>query len=74
MKANCMTITLAVDAMGGDKAPGIIIQGMHVTVRRYPSLHFLLYGDSELIEPLLARKNIGRYIGHFCAVYGQDYA
>ncbi len=51
-----MTITLAVDGMGGDKAPGMIVQGLVIAVQRYPSVDFLLYGDSELIEPLLARE------------------
>ncbi len=50
-----MTFILAVDAMGGDKAPGVIIQGLCMAAQRYPSFHFLLYGDAKVVEPLLAQ-------------------
>ena len=51
-----MTIQLSVDAMGGDKAPLMVIQGLAIAAKRYPSVHFLLYGDQKAIEPLLAEE------------------
>lgn len=51
-----MSIILSVDAMGGDKAPGMVIQGLVDALKRYPSLHFLLHGDQEIISPLLAQE------------------
>jgi glycerol-3-phosphate acyltransferase PlsX len=51
-----VTITLSVDAMGGDNAPEIVIQGLAIAAGRYPSVHFLLYGDPKEVEPLLAKK------------------
>lgn len=48
-----MKITLAIDAMGGDKSPGVIIEGIAIAQRRYPELFCLLYGDENEINPLL---------------------
>ena len=50
-----MTITLSVDAMGGDQAPGVIIQALITAAQRYPFVHFLLYGEKGAVEPLLAQ-------------------
>jgi len=49
-----VNLTLSVDAMGGDQAPGVIIQGVVTAAQRYPFVHFLLYGDPKTVEPLLA--------------------
>jgi len=49
-----VTITLSVDAMGGDAAPGMVIQGLVAAADRYPSVHFLVYGEKEAVEPLLS--------------------
>lgn len=51
-----MTITLAVDAMGGDYAPQAVIQGLVIAAERYPSVHFLLYGDQKVVEPLVVQE------------------
>jgi len=53
-----VNVTLAVDAMGGDKAPGVVIQGLAIAAERYPFVHFLLFGDSRVVEPLLAQEKI----------------
>jgi len=47
--------TLAVDAMGGDHAPGAIVGGLEVAAERHPEMHFLLVGDTERLRPLLGR-------------------
>ena len=47
---------LAVDAMGGDHAPGVVIDGLALSVLRHPGARFLLVGDQARIEPLLAAK------------------
>lgn len=54
-----MKVTLAIDAMGGDRAPEVVIQGLEVAAQRYPFVHFLLYGDKDVVEPLLmSRKTL----------------
>lgn len=48
-----MILTLSVDGMGGDQSPEMVIQGLIIAAKRYPVVHFLLYGDEEKILPLL---------------------
>ena len=47
-------ITIALDAMGGDRAPDMVIQGMKVVHVRSPEVRFLMFGDQARLEPLLA--------------------
>jgi phosphate acyltransferase len=48
-------ITIALDAMGGDRAPGMIVKGAEIALRRHPDLHFLLFGDEDKLRPFLAK-------------------
>jgi glycerol-3-phosphate acyltransferase PlsX len=48
------SVTIALDAMGGDNAPDVVIEGVAIAHERYPQAHFQLYGDKARIEPLLA--------------------
>ena len=45
---------LAVDAMGGDQAPEMVIAGLEKACLRHPNAEFLLFGDTARLEPLLA--------------------
>ncbi len=47
--------TLAVDAMGGDGAPEIVVAGLDLAAERHPAARFLLVGDEAKLNPLLAR-------------------
>jgi glycerol-3-phosphate acyltransferase PlsX len=48
-------ITIALDAMGGDKAPDMVLKGAEIALVRYPELRFLLVGAADRIAPLLKR-------------------
>ncbi len=48
-------LTIALDAMGGDNAPEIVLQGADIAKRRFPDVRFMLYGDEAKITPLLDR-------------------
>ncbi|MBN8899567.1 MAG: SDR family oxidoreductase [Rhodospirillales bacterium] len=48
--------TLAVDAMGGDNAPAMVIDGLELAAERHPGARILLVGDEAAIAPLLARR------------------
>lgn len=48
-------LTLSIDAMGGDNAPDVVIEGIQVALEKHPYLDFLLFGDEEKLKPLLAR-------------------
>jgi phosphate acyltransferase len=49
------SITIAVDAMGGDRAPAMVLQGADIAMERDPSARFVLFGDEARIAPLLAK-------------------
>ena len=49
------TITIAIDAMGGDGAPGMVLRGAEIALQRHPSVRYLLYGAEGKIRPLIAK-------------------
>lgn len=46
-------ITLSVDAMGGDAAPAIVMDGISEARLRYPSVKYLVFGRAQEIQPYL---------------------
>ena len=48
---------IAIDAMGGDIGPAVIVAGMARARRKQASLRFELYGNEKLIKPELAKQN-----------------
>lgn len=48
---------IAVDAMGGDNAPKVVIEGVEQARDSQPGLEFILYGDEAQITPLLKRTD-----------------
>ena len=52
--------TLAVDAMGGDKAPDMVVHGLEFAAERHPSARFLLIGNGPVLTALLARYKRAR--------------
>ncbi|MFO1242287.1 MAG: phosphate acyltransferase PlsX [Rickettsiales bacterium] len=46
-------LPLSVDAMGGDHAPNIVIEGAAIAYRKQPQRSFLFFGDEKKIGPLL---------------------
>jgi glycerol-3-phosphate acyltransferase PlsX len=57
--------TLAVDAAGGDHAPGSVIDGLALAAERHPGARFLLCGNEAVVVPLLARS---KRAGAVCTV------
>ncbi|HZU90705.1 MAG TPA: phosphate acyltransferase PlsX [Stellaceae bacterium] len=49
------SITIAVDAMGGDRAPTIVLKGAEIALQRFPDVNFLLFGAEDRMRPLLLR-------------------
>lgn len=46
---------IALDAMGGDRAPGIVVSGANLARVRYPHARFRLFGSSDKLDHLLRR-------------------
>ena len=49
------SITIALDAMGGDGAPGIVLKGAEIALQRHPGLRYLVFGAEDKVRPLLAK-------------------
>lgn len=47
------TITIAVDAMGGDRGPRSVIEGAHLALGERPNTRFVFHGRQGEIAPLL---------------------
>jgi glycerol-3-phosphate acyltransferase PlsX len=52
--ASSAPFALAVDAMGGDDAPTMVVAGLALAAERHPGARFLLAGDEAKLTPLLA--------------------
>jgi glycerol-3-phosphate acyltransferase PlsX len=46
-------VRIALDAMGGDHGPSVVIAGAEVSLIRHPDTEFILFGDRATVEPLL---------------------
>ena len=49
-------VTIALDAMGGDHAPRMVVKGADIALQRHPDIRFLLFGAEEKVRPLLAKR------------------
>ena len=45
-------LIIAVDAMGGDHAPHMVVDGLKIAQERFPRVKFLLFGDEQALKPL----------------------
>ncbi|MDR3449879.1 MAG: phosphate acyltransferase PlsX [Alphaproteobacteria bacterium] len=51
---------IALDAMGGDRAPKIVIEGAVLARERYPEIKFIFFGDEAVVAPLLDKHPVLR--------------
>lgn len=49
------SITVSIDAMGGDNAPDMVIEGLELARLQRPDAHYRVLGDEAVLAPLLAR-------------------
>jgi glycerol-3-phosphate acyltransferase PlsX len=64
------TITISLDAMGGDSGPDMVIGGAAIAAARRPDLRFLIYGDEAVVRPAIAaHAAVGRVARlHHCDI------
>ena len=48
-------LVISVDAMGGDYAPRIVVEGIELAHRNNPDIRFLLFGDEQAVEAEMKR-------------------
>ena len=54
-----LNIRIALDAMGGDNAPDIVVSGASIARKRHPNLELIFIGDDQKIKPLIKKyKNL----------------
>ena len=49
-------VTIALDAMGGDSAPAVVVRGAALAARHDADIHFIFFGDEARIAPLIAAE------------------
>src|SRR5581483_8562185 len=46
-------VRIALDAMGGDHGPSVVLPGADISVTRHPDIEFLLFGNRTVVQPVL---------------------
>ncbi len=49
------TVRIALDAMGGDHGPEVVVPGAALALERHPDARFLMYGNEAAVRPVLDR-------------------
>ena len=49
-------VVLALDGMGGDRAPDVVVNGADIARERYPDTTYLLFGDPARLKPLVDKR------------------
>src|SRR6267154_6606467 len=49
-------VRIALDAMGGDVGPAVVIPGAELSLARHPDTEFVFYGDEAQVRPLLEQR------------------
>jgi glycerol-3-phosphate acyltransferase PlsX len=49
-------VRIALDAMGGDIGPAVVVPGADLSLARHPDTEFILYGDQAVVTPLVERR------------------
>jgi len=49
-------VRIALDAMGGDVGPAVVVPGADVSLARHPDTEFILFGDEAVVRPLVDER------------------
>lgn len=55
------TLTLALDAMGGDNGPSIVIEALKKALTTHPTVQFIVVGDEAEIQSLLSSAQLSEH-------------
>jgi glycerol-3-phosphate acyltransferase PlsX len=47
-------VRIALDAMGGDIGPSVVVPGAEIALARHPDTEFVMFGDEAVVGPLLS--------------------
>ncbi len=48
-------VRIALDAMGGDHGPSVVLPGADISLTRHPDIEYVLFGDRAVVDPILDR-------------------
>ncbi len=48
-------LNISIDAMGGDCAPEMVVEGLDLARQRHPDAKFLVFGDEQRLAPLISK-------------------
>ena len=69
-------VRIALDAMGGDHGPAVVVAGAELALARHPDSEFLFFGDTAKVAPLIddrpALKSASRVVHAEVAVRMED--
>jgi glycerol-3-phosphate acyltransferase PlsX len=69
-------IRIALDAMGGDHGPSVVVPGAELALEQHPDSEFIIFGDEAVIAPFLAAaprlKNAARVVHTDVAIRMDD--
>ena len=51
-------LTIALDAMGGDQGPDIVVTALARALSSFPQISFILVGDKETLQPIVDRHPV----------------
>jgi phosphate acyltransferase len=54
-KGGRVALLLAIDGMGGDEAPEMVVEGLALASRMHPSVRFRLFGPQQRLEALVSK-------------------
>ena len=55
MSSSGKTIKIALDVMGGDEGPSVVLAGAEISRRRYPEIRYILHGEEAAVLPELEK-------------------
>jgi len=69
-------VRIALDAMGGDHGPAVVVAGAELALARHPETEFLFFGNTSLLAPMVDRsptlKSVSRLVHADVAVRMED--
>jgi phosphate acyltransferase len=48
-------VIIALDAMGGDRAPDMVVKGASIALQRFPQVQFIFYGAESRLQPVIGK-------------------
>ena len=54
-------LNIAIDAMGGDNGPSIVVEALEKAVHQYPDVKFTVVGHQHELTPLLEKHSLNSH-------------